>query len=85
MQRTWRDAWRETLPLAAVALGVTLLRLAGERLGWSETWFSRETGGIIPSRLGWIVGITWLALPFGAWLATGTLTAALVRTQGGDK
>ncbi len=69
MRREWRDAVRETLPLAAVALAVTLVRLAGERLGWSGTWFSRETGGIIPSRLSWIVGITWLALPFGIWLA----------------
>ncbi len=65
----WRDALQETLPLAAIALAVTLLRLAGERLRWSETWFSRETGGIVPSRLGWVVGITWLALPFGIWLA----------------
>lgn len=72
MQRAksaWRDAWRETLPLGAIALGLTLLRLAGERLRWSETWFSRETGGIVPSRLSWVVGITWLALPFGIWLA----------------
>jgi hypothetical protein len=23
----------------------------------------------VPSRLGWVVGITWLALPFGLWLA----------------
>ncbi|MGE5127636.1 MAG: hypothetical protein ACM3PV_15195 [Betaproteobacteria bacterium] len=72
MQRAtegWGDALRETLPLGAIALAVTLLRLAGERLRWSEAWFSRETGGIVPSRLGWVVGITWLALPFGAWLA----------------
>jgi hypothetical protein len=52
-----------------VALATTLVRLAGERLGWSATWFSRDTGGIVPSRLGWVVGITWLALPFGIWLA----------------
>jgi hypothetical protein len=65
----WRTALRETLPLAAVALAVTLVRLAGERLGWSAAWFSRETGGVVPSRLGWVVGITWLALPFGIWLA----------------
>lgn len=65
----WRDALRETLPLGAIALAVTMLRLAGERLRWSEAWFSRETGSIVPSRLGWVVGITWLALPFGVWLA----------------
>jgi hypothetical protein len=65
----WRAALRETLPLAALALVATLVRLAGERLGWSATWWSRETGGVVPSRLGWVVGITWLALPFGIWLA----------------
>jgi hypothetical protein len=48
---------------------VTLLRLGGERLGWSAAWFSRETGGLVPSRFGWVIGITWLALPFGIWLA----------------
>ena len=52
-----------------MALATTLVRLAGERLGWSATWFSRETGGVVPSRLGWVVGITWLSLPFGLWLA----------------
>jgi len=52
-----------------VALVATLVRLAGERRGWSATWWSRETGGGVPSRLGWVVGITWLALPFGFWLA----------------
>ncbi|HXY42514.1 MAG TPA: nuclear transport factor 2 family protein, partial [Vicinamibacteria bacterium] len=65
----WRRAFREALPSAAIALAVTLLRLAGERLGWSAVWFSRSTGGVVPSRLGWVVGITWLALPFGAWFA----------------
>ncbi|HVO09303.1 MAG TPA: hypothetical protein VMX54_01005 [Vicinamibacteria bacterium] len=64
-----RRAFREALPPAAIALAVTLLRLAGERLGWSAVWFSRDTGGVVPSRLGWVVGITWLALPVGAWFA----------------
>jgi len=67
---SWKDAFRAALPPAVVALAVTLLRLAGELRGWSETWFSRATGGLVPaSAVGWIVGITWLALPFGAWLA----------------
>jgi hypothetical protein len=67
---SWKDAFRAALPPALVALAVTLLRLAGELRGWSETWFSRATGGLVPeSAVGWIVGITWLALPFGAWFA----------------
>jgi hypothetical protein len=67
---SWKDAFRAALPPALIALAVTLLKLAGELRGWSETWFSRETGGLVPaSALGWIVGITWLALPFGAWFA----------------
>ena len=66
---SWREAFRETLPIGVIALGATLLRLAGERLGWSERWFSRATGGVVPSGVGWVVGITWLALPFGIWLA----------------
>jgi hypothetical protein len=66
---TWREVLRETLPLGAVALAVTLVRLAGERLDWSERWWSRATGGVVPSGVGWVIGITWLALPFGIWLA----------------
>jgi ketosteroid isomerase-like protein len=57
-------------PPALVALGVTLLRLAGELRGWSEAWFSRATSGLVPEgAVSWLVGITWLALPFGAWFA----------------
>jgi hypothetical protein len=49
---------------------VTLLRLAGELRGWSDAWFSRATSGLVPvGAVSWLVGITWLALPFGAWLA----------------
>jgi hypothetical protein len=62
---------RETLRLVAgpslVALGVTLLRLIGERGHWSERWFSPETGGIVPHGTTWLLGITWLAIPFGAY------------------
>jgi hypothetical protein len=66
----WSAAFRMALPPAAIALAVTLLRLAGELRGWSEAWFSRGTAGLVPTgAVSWLVGITWLALPFGAWLA----------------
>ena len=57
-----------TVP-ALLSLAVTLLRLIGERQHWSERWFSTATGGIVPSGMSWLFGITWLALPFGAWFA----------------
>ncbi len=67
---SWRDAFRMALAPALVALAVTLLRLAGELRGWSEAWFSRATSGLLPQgSVSWLVGITWLALPFGAWFA----------------
>ena len=66
----WKDAFRMALPPALIALAVTLLRLAGELQGWSEAWFSRATSGLVPEgAVSWLVGITWLALPFGAWFA----------------
>lgn len=43
--------------------------MAGELGHWSERWFSTETGGITPRGAGWLVGITWLAAPFGAYFA----------------
>ena len=54
---------------AILSLAVTLLRLIGELRNWSETWFSKETGGVVPSGVSWIVGITWLAIPFGIYFA----------------
>jgi hypothetical protein len=45
---------------AVVTLAVTLLRLYGERQGWSERLFSRAPGGG-----GALVGIAWLVLLFG--------------------
>jgi len=54
---------------AVITLAVTLLRLIGELQGWSPRWFSTQTGGMIPSGVSWIVGITWLAIPFGAYFA----------------
>ena len=50
-----------------IALGVTLLRVVGERGHWSERWFSPATGGIVPQGMSWLFGITWLAIPFGAY------------------
>jgi hypothetical protein len=61
----------ETLRLirgpSLIALGVTLLRLVGERGHWSERWFSPATGGIVPQGMSWLFGITWLTIPFGAY------------------
>jgi len=70
MTPRWGTAFRLALPPALVSLAVTLFRLVGERLGWSEAWFSRATSGLVPeSAFSWLVGITWLALPFGAYFA----------------
>lgn len=67
--RRGRCLLRLVAPPALVALAVTLLRLAGERGHWSERWFSPATGGIVPQGVSWILGITWLAAPFGAYFA----------------
>ncbi len=78
---SWRVAFRMAVPPALIALAVTLLRLAGERLGWSEAWFSRATSGLVPAgAVSWLVGITWLALPFGAWLAWRLLRSGAAPT-----
>lgn len=60
---------------ALISVGISLLRLAGELRHWPEQWFSRATGGIVPGSTTWIVGITWLPLPFGAWFAWRLLRA----------
>jgi hypothetical protein len=52
-----------------ISVGVTLLRLSGELGHWSTRWFSPETGGIVPSGWSFLVGITWLPIPFGAYFA----------------
>jgi hypothetical protein len=61
----------EDLPLtslvlvpALITLAVTLLRLCGELLNWSPTFFSRAPGGA-----GAIVGIVWLVPVFGVYFA----------------
>jgi hypothetical protein len=50
-----------------ICLAVTMLRLVGELQHWSPKWFSIDTGGIAPSGMSWLIGITWLAIPFGAY------------------
>ncbi len=69
------DTLRLILVPSLVSLAVTLLRLAGELRHWSPAWFSPETGGITPSGLSWVIGITWLVVPFGAYFALRLLAA----------
>jgi hypothetical protein len=52
-----------------ISVAFTALRLTGELLGWSGDWFSKATGGIVPSGWTWLVGITWLPVLFGPWFA----------------
>lgn len=49
---------------SVITLAVTLLRLVGELQHWPTALFNREAGGA-----GSIIGITWLALVFGAYFA----------------
>ena len=60
---------------ALISLAVTLLRLTGELKHWSARWFSPETGGTVPSGVSWVVGITWLAAPFGVYFAVRLIRA----------
>jgi hypothetical protein len=61
--------WRLIIVPCVITLGVTLLRLIGELRHWPARWFSTETGGIVPSGVSWVFGITWLAAIFGAYFA----------------
>jgi len=54
--------WRLLRWPVLLTLAVTLLRLAGELLGWSTYWFSPLPGGGLAP-----VGIAWLAPLVGAW------------------
>src|SRR6266487_2159571 len=76
---------------AVITFAVTLLRLTGELLGWSPTFFSREAGGGLA-----VVGIVWLVFVIGraaglAFLAllilpaTGFLGNALHFPPGGRR
>lgn len=66
---------RLVLAPSIITLFVTILRLTGELQHWSERWFSPETGGIIPSGVSWIFGITWLAAIFGAYFSSRLVRA----------
>jgi hypothetical protein len=57
---------------ALITLAVTVLRLVGELMRWSPTFFSREAGGA-----GAIVGIVWLVPVFGVYFARKLLAAGL--------
>ena len=61
--------WSLILVPAIISLFVTLLRLVGELRGWSEEWFTTQTGGVVPWGMSWVFGITWLAIPFGIYFA----------------
>jgi hypothetical protein len=56
------DSWKPVLWPALLTLAVTLLRLAGELLGWSPALFSRAVGGG-----GSPIGIIWLVPAVGAY------------------
>lgn len=53
---------RPALVPALISLAITLIRLAGELLGWAPRWFSTAPGGGAA-----LLGITWLVPVFGAW------------------
>ena len=67
--------WRLIVVPSIITLAVTLLRLVGELRHWPAKWFSTETGGIIPSGVSWIFGITWLSAIFGAYFAVKLMAA----------
>ncbi|MBZ5543713.1 MAG: hypothetical protein LAO07_08545 [Acidobacteriia bacterium] len=49
---------------ALITLGITILRLVGELLGWPKPFFNAEPGGGAA-----IVGISWLPIIFGIYFA----------------
>src|SRR5690349_6116516 len=63
---------------SAITLAVTLLRLIGELLHWPTVLFNRSAGGG-----GAIIGITWLALVFGAYFAMRLTDAGDVPSSAG--
>jgi hypothetical protein len=60
-----------------ITLGVTLLRLVGELQHWPTSLFNRDAGGG-----GAIIGITWLALVFGAYFAVKLARAGETASAG---
>src|SRR5215470_18133009 len=75
MTKSIKKTLRLILAPAAISLVITLVRLIGELRHWSDRWFSTETGGVTPSGLTWVIGITWLALPFGVYFALRLVAA----------
>ena len=72
-------SWNRSVPLdlrslvlwpGLITLAVTLLRLVGELLRWSDRFFSRAAGGAAA-----VVGIVWLVPVFGAYFALRLLRA----------
>jgi hypothetical protein len=55
---------------ALITLGVTLLRLGGEILGWSPVLFNRAAGGPLA-----VVGNVWLVPVFGVYFAVKLVRA----------
>jgi hypothetical protein len=52
-----------TIP-ALITLAITILRLVGERQGWSKVWFNPDAGGGLAP-----IGIVWLVPIFGVYFA----------------
>jgi hypothetical protein len=77
MNESVLDRKRSTLQLilapALISLAVTLIRLTGELRHWSSAWFS--TGQGLSGPVSWVIGITWLSIPFGAYFGI-TLAAS---------
>ena len=72
METRERNPWRLVLWPAALTLGITVLRLTGELLGWMPTLFNRSVGGGAA-----IVGIIWLVPVFGAYFGYRLASQAL--------
>ena len=49
---------------AVITLAITILRLVGERQGWSKLWFNPDAGGGLAP-----IGIVWLVPIFGFYFA----------------
>lgn len=77
MNQTRTDVKSLIFVPAMITLGITLLRLAGEILRWSETLFNRGAGGPMA-----IVGIVWLVPVFGVYFALKLATTGDAPSSG---
>jgi hypothetical protein len=68
-ERSASSIWSLIWIPVVISLGMTLLRLTGELLHWSEMWFSTATGGVVPVVLlyVWAVMAVGAAVQFLAW------------------